>query len=547
MLSSQLLRTIGDLVIKVAPDGTYVDYVGPRELLSISPDVFRGRHLSELLPREAGQAAEQCMRDVTHDGKVRTFECVLPVDYESDGHRHFQGVVARTDDGQLLLILRDVQAQRRAELHAQESESRFRAMADNSPAMLWLSGIDGECEFFNKSWLTFTGRTMEQEVGVGWAEGVYFEDFQYCMDTYLSAFTARQSFRMEYRLRNAKGEYRWLLDQGVPRYAPDGSFVGYIGSCVDITDGKLAEQSSEQHARELSASLAERDALLHKLERRTKELVRSNSELEQFVYAASHDLRAPLRAIAMLSEWIEADLAGSTNPDTVKQLTLLKKRVSRMTVLLDDLLKYSRAGRVVQAPHQIEVDRLLGEVIDLLTPPNGFAIERPTTNLTIEAPPTPLKQIFTNLLSNAIVHHDRSEGRIQVTVDDQGDFVEFSVIDDGPGILPKFHERVFQMFQTLQPRDRVEGSGIGLALVKKAVETAGGSVGLVSDGRGCRFHFTWPKRWDPVTPTIEPGPVSGDTVSGDIASREPAPLTPSTSRGGPGTPGDPRDRDHRSN
>ena len=119
---------------------------------------------------------------------------------------------------------------------ADGDDVRFRLLADHAPVMLWMSGRDGLCEFFNATWLRFTGRTLEQEHGNGWAEGVHPEDFQDCMDRYLTCFVAREPFRMEYRLRRADGQYRWILDHGVPRYGQDGRFEGFIGSCIDITE-----------------------------------------------------------------------------------------------------------------------------------------------------------------------------------------------------------------------------------------------------------------------------------------------------------------------
>ncbi|HEX2879822.1 MAG TPA: ATP-binding protein [Polyangiaceae bacterium] len=377
-----------------------------------------------------------------------------------------------------------------------ESERRFRTMADHAPVLLWMAGIDGECDFFNKGWLDFTGRTLEQETGVGWAEGVYFEDLQQCMSTYLSSFVARTSFRMEYRLRNVQGEYRWLLDHGVPRYTPDGEFAGFIGSCIDITDAKLAQAQAREHAANLAVSLAERDALLMDLGQRSRDLARSNAELEQFVYAASHDLRAPLRAIHMLSEWIGNDLQDTVKPDVKDQLDLLRKRVSRMTVLLDDLLDYSRVGRDQYPASKVNTGQLLVEVVEMLAMPPAFTVEIAAGMPTLETPVAPLKQIFANLLTNAVTHHDRKAGRIEIAAHENGQHVEFSIADDGPGIPAKFQQRIFQMFQTLQPRDRVEGSGIGLALVKKSVESVGGTVNVTSEGRGCTFRFTWPKQWN---------------------------------------------------
>jgi PAS domain S-box-containing protein len=153
-------------------------------------------------------------------------------------------------------LVRQLQA---SEAASRESEARFRILADTAPVMVWMSGTDMLCNFFNKPWLDFTGRTIEQELGNGWSEGVHAEDLQGCLETYVCSFNARQPFTMEYRLRRADGEYRWVLDNGVPRYTPEEEFAGYIGSCIDITERRRAEaalRESEQHMG-LAASAAE--------------------------------------------------------------------------------------------------------------------------------------------------------------------------------------------------------------------------------------------------------------------------------------------------
>jgi PAS domain S-box-containing protein len=136
----------------------------------------------------------------------------------------------------------DVTANRQAEEALRESEARFRAMADNAPVLIWMSGTDAGCTYFNRFWLDFTGRTLEQEMGNGWAEGVHPDDYQRCLTIYLTSFEARRPFQMEYRLLRRDGEHRWLLDHGVPRFTPDGSFAGFIGTCVDITELREAEE-----------------------------------------------------------------------------------------------------------------------------------------------------------------------------------------------------------------------------------------------------------------------------------------------------------------
>jgi PAS domain S-box-containing protein len=149
-------------------------------------------------------------------------------------------------------------------------DARFRLLADHAPVMLWMSGLDGLCDFFNSTWLAFTGRTLEQERGNGWAEGVHPEDFQDCMDRYLVSFVRRQSFRMEYRLLRADGQYRWILDHGVPRYGQDGVFEGFIGSCIDITEMREGAEVLRARTLALGAALREREVLLSEVHHRVK-------------------------------------------------------------------------------------------------------------------------------------------------------------------------------------------------------------------------------------------------------------------------------------
>jgi PAS domain S-box-containing protein len=130
-----------------------------------------------------------------------------------------------------------------------ESETRFRFVADTAPVMIWMSGTDKLCTYFNKPWLDFTGRSMDSELGNGWAEGIHPEDLQRCLEIYLQSFDRQDEFRMEYRLRRHDGEHRWIFDIGVPRYTQESSFAGYIGSCIDVTDRKRAEEARFQACR----------------------------------------------------------------------------------------------------------------------------------------------------------------------------------------------------------------------------------------------------------------------------------------------------------
>jgi len=151
----------------------------------------------------------------------------------------------------LIVTFSDITERKRAENTARESEQRFRSVANTAPVMIWMSGPDKLCDYFNQPWLDFTGRPLEMELGNGWTEGVHPEDLEVCLETYTKAFDRREPFKMEYRLRRHDGEFRWFLDQGVPRFKADGSFAGYIGSCVDITEHKLAEEALSSISRKL--------------------------------------------------------------------------------------------------------------------------------------------------------------------------------------------------------------------------------------------------------------------------------------------------------
>lgn len=226
-----------------------------------------------------------------------------------------------------------------------------------------------------------------------------------------------------------------------------------------------------------------------------QELERSNQELDQFAYVASHDLKAPLRVIDNISSWLEEDLEDKLTEKDRKHLQLLRSRVQRMDKLLDDMLEYSRVGRG-KGDRNNEVltgSQLMEDILVLLSPPPSFTINVAPEFAAIQVIRMPLQQVLYNLINNAIKHHDRGGGRIALRVERIPGQLRFTVEDDGAGIPPQYQKQVFEMFSTLKPRDEVEGSGMGLAIVKKTVELFGGKI-EVSSGkeRGATFTFTWP-------------------------------------------------------
>ena len=237
----------------------------------------------------------------------------------------------------------------------------------------------------------------------------------------------------------------------------------------------------------------------------TAELERSNRELDEFAYVASHDLKAPLRAVDNLASWITDDAGTVLPPASRRHLELLRGRVRRMEGLLEDLLRYSRAGRVLGEESVVLVPELVDEVVGLLAPPPGLRIRCVSSAPEVLAYRTPLRQVLQNLLGNAIKHHDRDTGSIVVACELHEGRLEFTVCDDGPGIAPEFRERVFDMFETLRSRDELEGSGMGLSIVKKIVESQGGTVHIeAAEERGTRVRFWWPLRAAAAQPASPP-------------------------------------------
>lgn len=259
---------------------------------------------------------------------------------------------------------------------------------------------------------------------------------------------------------------------------------------------KLASIDSDRQAHQssLRRALADLAVALRDRDRVQKDLERSNRDLDEFAYAASHDLRAPLRGIANLAHWLEEDLGSDLPSSARQQLELLRSRVHRMEALIDGILNYSRAGRTHEPVRAVDVDALLRETIELVAAPPGARIQIEGSMPQLSTERAQLQQVCLNLISNAVKHAHRSDPHVAIKAEDQGEFVHFTISDNGPGIAPQYQERIWGMFQTLESRDQVEGTGIGLATVKKLVERRGGRVGVDSaEGSGARFFFTWPR------------------------------------------------------
>lgn len=388
----------------------------------------------------------------------------------------------------ILEISNDISDRKRSEIALAESAQRFRDTFEQAAVGMAQASFDGKLLLVNQKLCEILGYSRQELIEKRFQEITFPEDLGSELELLNQLLAGEiENYCVEKRYIRKDGELIWAnLTVSLLQEQNGSQFL--MGVVEDIRERKQAEESLRLRAVELSwtaQTLAKTTSILRK----------RNQELDQFAYVVSHDLKAPLRAIANLSSWIEEDLSDSMTEDTLHQMNLLRGRVHRMEALIEGLLQYSRVGRIQLASETVKVEKLLAEIIDSLAPPSGFEVKVEPGMPTFVTERLSLQQVFANLISNAIKHNRSDSGHVKISVKELDDFYEFFVTDDGPGIAPQYHDKVFVIFQTLEARDKVENTGIGLSLVKKIVEGQGGSISLESaEGEGATFRFTWPKQ-----------------------------------------------------
>jgi PAS domain S-box-containing protein len=374
-------------------------------------------------------------------------------------------------------VVMDITTRKEAEERALESERRFVLMANSAPVLIWASGLDKLCTFFNKPWLDFTGRSLEQELGNGWAEGVHIDDLAGCLKAYNESFDRRVAFTLEYRLRRRDGNYRWVSDHGVPRYDSGGDFVGYIGCCVDVTERREAESEAQRTRQEV--------AHLSRV-----------STLGQLAVSLAHELNQPLGSI-MLNAQVAQQLLNSDHADLNEVREILNdiiKQDSRAAEVILRTRAMLRKGETLMAPARL--DEVIQDALGLMTSELLLRKVTTTTHLArdlplVRADRIQLQQVFVNLIVNAcdaMNGNSPSDRRLTITselLDTQ--YVQATVADTGPGFAPEVMERIFEPFRTTKPH----GLGLGLPICRSIIRTHGGKL-CVGNGneRGATVRFT---------------------------------------------------------
>lgn len=394
-----------------------------------------------------------------------------------------------------VVVAQDVTERTRLRAELARSESRFRAIAEQTPAMIWRSDASGRCDYFNPAWLEFRGRTQAQEAGEGWTEGVHPDDLDRCLATFAEALARRGPFEMTYRLLRRDGVYRSILDCGAPYLDARGEFLGFLGTCVDITARVELEESLERQSEHKSRLMA----------------------------ALSHDARTPLNAVFLAAQLLETQVRDQEDTEVQESLRVIRDSVRNVLDLLSDLLDLTRidAGATPAEVSRFGLESTLAECLSSIEPqahakgldvrfePDGLA------GLHVATDRNKLKQVLANLLSNALRYTEA--GQIRLTGDRTEERLMIRVEDTGVGIAPEDQGRIFDEFATLGTGRRESGgTGLGLAICRRLVALLQGEIVLESTpGVGSTFTIALPARLivdapsDPDMPTISVSPALG--------------------------------------
>lgn len=387
-----------------------------------------------------------------------------------------------------MATIHDVTSRKQAEAALQESEARMRAIFETAIDAIITIDDRGRLERLNPAAERMFGYAEAEVAGknVSMLMPAPQRDHH---DAYIAHYLQTGERKIIGKGREVEGMRRdgsvFPMDLTVAEVRL-GERRMFTGMMRDITARKQVEE------RNLS--------LLH-------ELTSANEELTSFAYVVSHDLKAPLRGIGSLADWLSTDYADKFNDEGKEHMRLLIQRVHRMSGLIDGILQYSRVGRVKEAVCAVDLNRLLRDVIDLLAPPAHIAVSVQGNLPTIVVEATRIEQVFHNLISNAVKYMDKPQGSVRIGCAEDAREWRFSVADNGPGIEARHFDKIFQLFQTLAPRDRVESTGVGLALVKKIVEMYHGRIWVESvPGAGTTFWFALPKTIDRPASTTRTAP-----------------------------------------
>jgi PAS domain S-box-containing protein len=374
----------------------------------------------------------------------------------------------------VLITDNDITDRKKAEQALLENERRFRTLGDNIAHLAWMASADGNIHWYNRRWFEYTGTTLEEMQGWGWEKVHHPDHINRVKDKWADHLRRGENWEDTFPLRGKDGAYRWFLSRAFPIRNTEGQIVSWFGTNTDITEQKLSEEELERVVDERTARLRE-----------------TIGELEAFSYSVSHDMRAPLRAMQGYAKVLLEDYAATLDNDAKKYLDRIQRASNRLDLLIQDVLAYSRVAKGEIALHPVDLERLVEDVLashpELQEPKTTITIARPLPRvLGHEAYVT---QCLTNLLGNAVKFvPEGTKPTVSIRAEDVGQNVRIWFEDNGIGIDPAHFPRIFEIFGQVHPEKKFGGTGIGLAIVRKAVHRMNGDVGVESEpGRGSRF------------------------------------------------------------
>ena len=398
--------------------------------------------------------------------------------YSRAFNRHLEIAVFSPEPGRFAVVFNDISKRKHAEETLRESRRRMKTLLGNLPGMAYRCKNDPHwtMEFVSKGCEALTGLKPAQlaRSGFGFVSLIDPEDRDFVRSQVQQAIEERRPFQVQYRIRTADGHSKWVWEQGTAIVSENGKVEALEGFISDISERKQAEEE---------------------LERKAKELAASNAELEQFAYAASHDLQEPLRMISGYTQLLARRYRGKLDSEADEFMRFTIEGTERLQALIRDLLSFSRVGREALTLERVNLEECARTSLTNLQ----AAVEE--TAAQVELTPLPvvqgqrsqLIQLFQNLIGNAVKYHGDDPPRVRVSAEKRGGEWLFAVQDNGIGIAPEFRDQVFEIFRRLHGRSQYSGTGIGLAICKKIVESHGGRIWVESeDGRGATFHFTLP-------------------------------------------------------
>ncbi|ELR98117.1 ATP-binding protein [Gloeocapsa sp. PCC 73106] len=461
-------------------------------VLQLNREDYINQRMVDCFPNIWSDSHQRAVKMYAEVVRTQTNQSIDDLFYEDNriGEFHFDVKAFPLPNQSLGIAFENITQRKQIEQALIKSTRRYRQVVNSVNEVIFKLDLQGNCIFLNPAWTKITGYEVIESLNHSCLNYIV-DSVQKTEITRLFALLVNgelNTLQIDFPCKHIQGKSCWLEMKASLQPAEETETeMVVLGTLTDITFRKEAEIALQERASELSYL----NALLLSV---TNQLEKRNQELDQFAYVTSHDLKAPLRAIANLSEWIEEDLRDYLQESTLHHMTLLRGRVRRMENLINGLLEYSRADRFKYSAQSVDVALLLEEVIESLDPPDSFSILIIGQMPELITPKIPLQQVFSNLIGNALKHHPRSDGVIEISSQEQVNYYQFSVKDDGDGIDSRYHQKIFEIFQTLSPRDQKENTGIGLSIVKKIVENHGGKITLDSSvGHGAVFYFTWQK------------------------------------------------------